>query len=61
MFDDGRIRFDYGGGNVSPAGQAPTVGISQGDGRFVVLSQYNNQKALGGVNSVQFAPRAGLS
>jgi autotransporter-associated beta strand protein/parallel beta-helix repeat protein len=61
LFSDGRIRFDYGSGNVSPAGQTPTIGISQGDGTFFVLSQYNGKTNLANVNSVQFAPTSGLT
>ncbi len=53
LFADGRIRFDYGPGNV---GLTPTVGISRGDGRFMVLpSGFDGASSITGGNSVTFS------
>ena len=51
LFDDGRVRFDYGAGNTN---LTPTVGISLGDGLSYDLSIYNNAADLTSVNSVDW-------
>lgn len=54
LFNDGRIRFDYGSGN---ANSAPTVGISAGDSaNYIILPGYDNSANLGYVRSVMFTP-----
>lgn len=53
LYDDGRIRFDYGSGN---SGLTPTVGVSSGNGSDYLLSMYDNHSSLGSVNSVEIAP-----
>ena len=58
LLSNGDIRFDYGPGNTN---LTPTIGISRGDGRFYVLSQYNAIESLDELNSVQFALTPGLT
>ena len=50
LFNDGRLRFDYGGGNaVGPA----TVGLSSGDGEHFLVSAYSGRASLGNANSIE--------
>ena len=50
LFNDGRMRFDYGAGNT---GLTPTVGVSMGDGRhFLKVAGYDGAAALTGAASV---------
>ncbi len=60
LYQDGRIQFNYDGGNadISPWGTAPTIGISKGDSINYYLSLYNGQTALTNVNSDLFTPLA---
>jgi Right handed beta helix region/Putative Ig domain/Dockerin type I domain len=51
LFEDGRIRFDYGSGNT---GLSPTIGISRGDDRFFVQPAYDGRADLTNVNSIEF-------
>jgi len=52
LFDDGRIRFDYGSGNN---GINPTVGISRGEGgEYQVPGSHNGASNLGNANSLLF-------
>ena len=51
LFSDGRIRFDYGGGNT---GLTPTVGISAGDGQNFVLASYDGASTLTSAKSIEF-------
>lgn|GEM_PF-6643151 len=54
LFDDGRIRFDYGPGN---SGLTPTVGISAGDSRrYLSVSGYDDAPSLQNAPSVMFTP-----
>ncbi len=56
LFNDGKIRFDYGDGN---AGVKPTVGISAGNGiDYIVVYEYDTDVPLdlSGVESVLFEP-----
>lgn len=52
LFDDGRIRFDYGPGNSN---LTPTIGISRGDNQSFILSSYNNVDDLSFAPSLEFA------
>ena len=50
LFEDGRIRFDYGSGN---SGFSPTVGISRGEGgAYVLPSGYDGATNLGNADSL---------
>jgi len=52
LFNDGRIRFDYGVGN---AGLTPTVGLSMGDGEHVrLVPGYDGAASLTSAGSVSF-------
>ena len=52
LFNDGRIRFDYGAGNTN---LTPTVGISMGDGlHYLLVPGYNGAAGLTGAGSVSF-------
>jgi hypothetical protein len=54
LFSDGRIRFDYGTGNIR---LSPTVGISAGDGaRYIVVGGYDSTTTLTNAKSVLFTP-----
>ena len=53
LYSDGRVWFDYGGGNT---GLTPTIGVSKGDGATYLLSMYNNATSLTLANSVEIAP-----
>jgi Ca2+-binding RTX toxin-like protein len=55
LFDDGRIRFNYGPGNSN---LSPTIGISRGDGT-VVRSTYDGLASLGNRPSRLFALEPG--
>ena len=54
LFQDGRIRFDYGSGNTN---LTPTIGISRGNGIAYALSPGNGAASLAGANSVEFVLR----
>ncbi|MEX0641437.1 MAG: right-handed parallel beta-helix repeat-containing protein, partial [Pirellulales bacterium] len=58
LFADGRIRYDYGAGN---ANVTPTIGISRGNDRHYLVSRYDGQANLGGVNSLEIALTPGLT
>ncbi|UCG15168.1 MAG: S8 family serine peptidase [Phycisphaerales bacterium] len=49
LFDDGRMRFDYGGGNTP---LTATVGVSAGDSERYYLASYDAQPDLGNVDSL---------
>jgi hypothetical protein len=49
LFDDSRVRYDYGDGNTPITA---TVGVSSGDGERYMLSMYDAQPDLGNVNSM---------
>ena len=54
LFNDGRIRFDYGAGNT---GLTPTVGISSGDTvTSIDVPGYSNSSNLTNAKSVLFTP-----
>jgi len=57
LYQDGRIEFHYGEGNVD---LSPTIGISGGDGSQYHLSVYDGYADLGNVDRVLFTP-VGLS
>lgn len=53
LFDDGRIRFDYGSGNVMD--NPPTIGVSAGDQvapQRYFISSYDTAMNIGDVNSL---------
>jgi len=57
LYADGRIKFNYDGGNdLSATPYRPTIGISKGDGINCYFAVHNSQKALTDVDSVLFAP-----
>ncbi len=52
LHQDGRIRFDYGGGNT---GLTPTVGISRAhSGDLLLAGTHDGESALTGANSLEF-------
>jgi len=54
LFDDGRIRFDYGQTNNH---LSPTVGISKGNGAdYIIVSEYDFARSLTNAKSVLFSP-----
>jgi hypothetical protein len=58
LFADGKIRFDYGGGN---AGLTPTVGISSGNGTaYQLYAGYDGAAALTNANSILWSLAAGF-
>lgn len=58
LYTDGRIQFNYNGGNadISPWDVNPTIGISKGDGINYYLSVYDNDNTLTNVDSDLFTP-----
>ncbi len=52
LFDDGRVRFNYGPGNTNFT-TPPTVGISAGNGSDYVISMHNGASSLTYANSVE--------
>jgi|GEM_PF-1313264 len=57
LYEDGLIRFHYGGGNT---GLTPTIGISAGDGSNYLLTSYNNSTSLTNANSLELMRPAQL-
>lgn len=57
LYADGRIRFHYGSGNTP---LTPTIGVSNGDGVYYLLSMYNNAGSLTNANSLEISPPAPL-
>ena len=55
LFNTGKIRFDYGAGN---SGEAPTIGISSGDGHNYALLPYDGQSNLANANAYVFDVQA---
>ena len=52
LFEDGRVRFDYGSGNSSIS---PTVGISRGEGaQQILVAGYDGMGGLGNADSILF-------
>jgi len=51
LYDDGKIQFNYDGGNADLSGDPPTIGISKGDGINRRLSDYNGNTSLTNVDS----------
>jgi len=57
LYADGRIQFNYDGGNdLSATPYSPTIGISKGDGINCYFAVHNGQKVLTDVDSVLFTP-----
>jgi len=58
LYSDGRIQFNYDGGNdlTSSTFLSPTIGISKGDGDYYNLSVYNGELLLTDVESDLFSP-----
>ena len=58
LFQDGRIKFNYNGGNadLNSWNGPPTIGISKGDGLNYYLSVYNGESTLTNVDSDLFTP-----
>jgi len=57
LYDDGRIQFNYAGGNdLSATPYSPTIGISKGDGINCYFAAHNGQKVLTDVDSAVFTP-----
>jgi hypothetical protein len=55
LYEDGRIRFNYGGGN---ADLNPTVGLSYGDGaQYDLSANYNRAFVLTNARTLLFTPR----
>src|SRR5262249_47196656 len=53
LYSDGRIRFEYGGGNTS---LTPTVGMSWGDSRgSIVPATHDEHATLTNAHTLQFA------
>ena len=70
LFDDGRIRFNYGAGNVQIAipsansscgDSAPVVGIASGSGYVFSVSGYSRVSDLGNASTLLFSPPYGFS
>ena len=70
LFDDGRIRFNYGAGNVdisipsanaSCGASAPVVGIASGSGYALSVGGYSRVPALGNARTLLFSPPYGFS
>ncbi len=57
LFQDGRIRFDYGDGNT---GISPTVGLSYGNGAVGLFSAYDGRSALTDADSVDYTLKPGF-
>jgi len=55
LFNDGRIKFNYGGGNADFSGQPPTIGISKGDGVNMYVSSYDGSNSLTNAGSEVYA------
>ncbi|MDY6853474.1 MAG: S8 family serine peptidase [Thermodesulfobacteriota bacterium] len=53
LYEDGRIKFNYGTGNTN---LTPTIGISGGGNDTYHFSTYNNQRGLNQVQTVLFTP-----
>ena len=61
MHTDGRIQFNYDGGNdLSGTSLSPTIGISKGDGNYYNLSVYNGETLLTDVESDLFTPPSSI-
>ena len=58
LYQDGRIRFNYGGGNTN---LTPTIGISKGDSVCHDLCSYNGSSSLTNVDSVLYTPPEGTA
>lgn len=56
LYADGRIQFNYDGGNAISSGWPPSVGISKGDGLYFNLSAYHKEYTLTNVDSYLFTP-----
>ncbi len=60
LYSDGRIQFNYDGGNTDLShwlnGAGPTIGISKGDGTNFRFSLHNAKKTLTNVESAIFTP-----
>jgi uncharacterized repeat protein (TIGR02543 family) len=55
LYADGRIQFNYDGGNdLSATPYSPTIGISKGDGINCYFAVHNGQKVLTDVDSAVF-------
>jgi hypothetical protein len=55
LYQDGRIRFNYGSGNVD---LTPTIGLSAGDGvQFDLSANYNRAFALSNAKTLLFTPK----
>lgn len=55
LYDDGRIKFNYGSGNT---GLTPTVGVSSGDGTRYTMSTYDGASTLTNVQTSVWQPSA---
>ncbi len=53
LYENGRIIFNYGPGNIN---LSPTIGISGGDGNKYRLSSYDGNTQLNQVQSILFTP-----
>jgi hypothetical protein len=53
LYEDGRIKFNYGAGNSN---LSPTIGISGGDGSKYHLSSYDGNTQLNQVQTILFTP-----
>ncbi|MHB8524455.1 MAG: right-handed parallel beta-helix repeat-containing protein [Limisphaerales bacterium] len=58
LFDDGRIRFDYGAGNTN---LSPIIGISAGNGVNFLLSPLSGQTSLNSAHSFEIKTQGGAS
>jgi hypothetical protein len=58
LFQDGRVRFDYGDGNTN---LTPTVGLSAGTGLAYHLTPYDGRATLTNVHSILFDVQPGIA
>ncbi len=70
LFDDGRIRFNYGSGNVNIAApssnascgdSAPVVGVASGSGYFLSIGGYSRVSDLSSARTLLLSPPYGFS
>lgn len=54
LYEDGRIKFNYGLGNAE---MSPTIGISGGDGYQYHLASYDGSSQLDQVQTILFVPK----
>ncbi|HEY7115374.1 MAG TPA: hypothetical protein VH475_02245, partial [Tepidisphaeraceae bacterium] len=58
LFNDGRIRFNYGAGN---ANLTPTIGLSSGNGQSYLFSAYDGLTTLTNANTLEYTLPPGFA